>query len=166
MRRASPALAALLGLLVAGCGWHLRGSSPGAQGLEGTAIGLRSSIDDPALERRVTRELEVYGARVVEPEDETAAVLELLGESLGQRISSVTAGADVRQYELTYSLRFRVRTADQPDAGEPQAVLVTRTYQADPDDPLVNQSRRERATDELRGEAVSQLAARVGAALR
>jgi len=160
------ALAVLLALSLAGCGWHLRGSGASARGLDGAAIALASRIPDPALERQVSRELQTYGARVVAAEAPADATVELLGESLGQRVSSVTAGADVRQYDLTYTLRYRVRTPEEAAAGEARAVIATRTYQADPNDPLVNQSRRERATEELRTEAVGQLAARIGAALR
>ncbi len=166
MRLLRAALLALLALSMAGCGWHLRGSGASAQGLDGAAIALASRIPDPALERRVTRELQTYGARVVAAEAPADATVELLGESLGQRVSSVTAGADVRQYDLTYTLRYRVRTPEDAEAGDGRSVIATRTYQADPNDPLVNQSRRERASDELRTEAVGQLAARIGAALR
>ena len=159
-------LAVLLAASLTGCGWHLRGSGASAQGLEGAAIALRSRIADPALERRVSRELQIYGASVVAADAPADATVELLGESLGQRVSSVTAGADVRQYDLSYTLRYRVSTPDEEAGGAERAVLATRTYQADPNDPLVNQSRRDRATEELRAEAVGQLAARIGAALR
>ena len=164
IRRVAPLV--LLAASLAGCGWHLRGSGVTAQGLEDAAIALDSRVPDPALERRVTRELQIYGARVVAADAPADAVVELVGESLGQRVSSVTAGADVRQYDLTYTLRYRVRTPDGTSTGEQRSVIATRTYQADPNDPLVNQSRRDRATEELRAEAVGQLAARIGAALR
>lgn len=166
MRLLRAALVALLALSLAGCGWHLRGSSPGGQGLEDAAIVLDSRLEDPTLERLVRRELATAGARVLSSGAPADASVELLSESLGQRITSVTAGADVRQYDLTYTLGYRVRSSDETAADAERAVRATRTYQADPNDPLVNQSRRERAAEELRTEAVSQLIANIGAALR
>ncbi|HEV8640008.1 MAG TPA: LptE family protein [Methylomirabilota bacterium] len=109
-----PAVPLLLaaGLLVAGCGYTLRGTLPAH--IKTVAVPVfKNRTSEPAVENSITRAIvEAFSTngrlRVVKPE-EADAILE--GEITGYQVDSVAfdASANVRQYRLTVTMNLRFR---------------------------------------------------------
>jgi LPS-assembly lipoprotein len=96
-------LAALLLLVVAACGFHLRGTAavpfdsvyiPGATG--GMALDLKRNIQAGTK------------ARVVEDPKAADAVLQFTEETRQKEILSLTGTGRVREFQLRYRVGFRV----------------------------------------------------------
>lgn len=75
----------------------------------------------------------------------------LLPEKLERRLLSVYASGQVAEYELIYTVRYRVQFPDE------EAIMATfdvmRDYQDDPDQVLAKSRELELVLDEMRAEA-------------
>lgn len=157
-----PLAACLLALLLAACGWQLRGA--GAS-LEGRALYVESAVggDMPV---RVGRSLQLAGAEIVDSVEAAEAVLALEAERIQRRAASISASARVQEYELSYSLDFSLKAA----GGEPilprQTLSVSRVFRYDRTDVLGSQSQSDIVEERLRQDALRLLLPRVQAALR
>jgi LPS-assembly lipoprotein len=97
------ALAMLVAILVAGCGFQLRGSSnlpfqtiyvPGSSG--GVALDLKRAIESSS------------NTRVVDTPKDAQAVFQLIGAQQEKEILSLTGAGRVREYRLRYRVTYRV----------------------------------------------------------
>jgi LPS-assembly lipoprotein len=97
------ALAMLAAILVAGCGFQLRGSSnlpfqtiyvPGSSG--GVALDLKRAIESSS------------NTRVVDTPKDAQAVFQLIGAQQEKEILSLTGAGRVREYRLRYRVTYRV----------------------------------------------------------
>jgi len=104
------ALAVLTAVLMAGCGFQLRGSSslpfdtiyvPGSSG--GVALDLKRSIESSSK------------TRVVDTPKGAQAVFQLLGAQQEKEILSLTGAGRVREYRLRYRVTYRVHDANGRD---------------------------------------------------
>ena len=100
------ALAVLIAVLVAGCGFQLRGSSnlpfqtiyvPGSSG--GVALDLKRAIESSS------------NTRVVDTPKDAQAVFQLIGAQQEKEILSLTGAGRVREYRLRYRVTYRVHDA-------------------------------------------------------
>jgi LPS-assembly lipoprotein len=96
-------LAMLVAVLVAGCGFQLRGSSslpfdtiyvPGSSG--GVALDLKRAIESSSK------------TRVVDTPKSAQAVFQLIGATQEKEILSLTGAGRVREYRLHYRVTYRV----------------------------------------------------------
>jgi LPS-assembly lipoprotein len=97
-------LGTVLALLIASCGFQLRGSAnlpfetlyvPGATG--GIALDLKRTIQTGT------------STRVVDTPKNAQAVLEFTGETREKEILSLTGAGRVREFRLRYRVQYRVR---------------------------------------------------------
>jgi LPS-assembly lipoprotein len=156
-------LVALL-LTLAACGWRLRGA--GGATLEGVAVFIDASAAQPESQPVVVRALRAAGATLSHAPEQADAVLVLLGETVGQRPVSISADARVQEYELVYSLRYRLESASRQVLLPEEAIQVSEVYQYDSNNVLSTQSRAATVTDRLRQDAVRMLLPRMQSALR
>lgn len=128
----------LIAALVAGCGFHLRGTQPLADGWRMVAVkdarqaaGRSGSAatwyggDRDELQRTVERALAGNGVAIA---DDAALVVELLGETVIRRASAIGAAASAAEYQLDYELRFRVVDAGQQELMPAQGIRRDRIY--------------------------------------
>ncbi len=99
----------LIGLTA--CGWHLRGSAPGAASLEGVRLSLDSQVGRGELYREVYVALQSSGVDLV-PAGAGVPSLVLANESRQRRVISGTRADEVREYELRYRVSWRLRDGD------------------------------------------------------
>jgi len=104
------ALAVLVSILVASCGFQLRGSSslpfdtiyvPGSSG--GVALDLKRAIESSSK------------TRVVDTPKDAQAVFQLIGAQQEKEILSLTGAGRVREYRLRYRVSYRVHDAKGHD---------------------------------------------------
>lgn len=101
----------VLSSLVGSCGFQLRGDVQLAPGLSPLHIADSGS---PALRSEIRAMLRSSGVALARQPESAAAVLEIERASQSRRVLSVDAQGRAREYEVLYSVRYRVRRNDKP----------------------------------------------------
>jgi LPS-assembly lipoprotein len=114
------ALAAL-----AGCGFHLQGMARLPPAFSTTRVDAADRYSD--FHRALTDALRVSGSAVVGRGAEAGATVEILKDESGQHVLAVSATNTPTEYEVYYTVRYRVRVGDR-EAISPQTLNMTRTY--------------------------------------
>jgi LPS-assembly lipoprotein len=128
MRVRTLACLALLAGLVAGCGFHLQGVTRLPVAFATTR--LQSEDRYTEFHRELSEALRASGSRAVEYGDDTTTTVEILADDTGQRVLSVSAGNTPTEYEVYYTVRYRVRIAGR-EVLTPQALTLTKDYSFD-----------------------------------
>ena len=163
MSRRIRALAApLLALVLAGCGWHLRGS--GVEGLQGRAVTLTASSGLDEVRDLVRRQLRGYGAELAAT-GSGAPVLELVTERTPRRALATDSRGRAVEYQLNYQLVYRVHAPAVQGSGQQGVASAEGSYEVDGEAALAEQGRRERLLESLRAEAVRRMLARLAVTL-
>ncbi len=124
--RRSPLLASLL--LLAGCGFHVRGAPVIPPEMARTYI----DTDDrySLFYRKLEAELQQTGVQVVDSPEQATAELVILADDTGQRVLSVSARNVPREYEVYYTIFYSVQSGERL-LMEPQEKTLTRDYTYD-----------------------------------
>lgn len=120
--------ASLLGLLLAGCGFHLRREAALPPGLE--TIHLAAADPASPLARDLGRALERAGARLVAASPD-AAVLQIHRDQLATDVLSVGTTARANEYALRYHVEFALRAADGSPIVPRQVIELNRSFTFD-----------------------------------
>ena len=103
-------------LLLAGCGFHLRGSAELPPAL--SEIAVKDGATDIAPDLRYA--LENAGVRV---SDSAAMVLQIRAEQYDKRVLSVDSVGRAREYDLSYTVRFLLK--EEGIAGDKGVVWIS-----------------------------------------
>jgi LPS-assembly lipoprotein len=125
MRRLSfPLLAVFLALLVAGCGWQLRGMGSLQLPYKTMYIALPETADVRVWLERYIR----AGGRttIVDSAQEAEAVFQQLQDSRVKTVLSVNAQGRVREYRLQLTYRFRLVDAKGRELVAPNEIALSR----------------------------------------
>lgn len=110
VRRTHPGLTAvvcaLLLSLLAGCGFHLQGSTSLPEGSRRIYIATSDELTPFAVELR--QALERSGGRIVPASSEADLVLRIRGDRSGRRVLSVSARNTPQEYEVYYNVEYSV----------------------------------------------------------
>lgn len=128
MRRVRPWLAALLVLAASGCGYHLQGVSRLPNTLDRPYVDAPDRYTD--FYQSLTEALDVSGSRPVQAAAQASAVVEVLRDESGQRVLSVSAENRPTEYEVFYTVEYRVRAGDR-ELLPSQRLTLTREYSFD-----------------------------------
>lgn len=156
-----PLLAAVL--LLAGCGFHVRGNYqlPDTIG----AVFIEVPGYDYDLRHRLQRTLGSRGVRLVEDATAADSVLRIVNPQFATRVLSVGTDARVREHELRYTLSFELRRRDGTVLVAPQSVELLRDVTYDETNVLGSQSEASAGRLELQDQAVQQIMRRLAARL-
>ena len=128
-RSVSNVLLGLLLLLVAGCGFHLRGAAVIPESLKTMYIqGIDLHTD---LGRELKRSLESNGVNIADDYSQGTAVLSILENKYDRRVLSVGSDAKVSEYTLYGRVKFKVSDGDGVILAEEQTVEAMRDFQFD-----------------------------------
>ena len=126
----------LLLLVLAGCGFHLRGSELSAN-FETVYVSSASAI---TIEHQLARSLGFAGVEVVTDRSAADVVIDLTSQRDDRRSVSVTERARTAEYEISLEIRYRI-VGQKPVAAdeepvetvlvEDRSVRVARTYRLD-----------------------------------
>jgi LPS-assembly lipoprotein len=148
-------------LLVAGCGFHLRGSVavpfdtlyiPNAK--SGIALDLKRNIEAGT------------SVKVVEDPKTADAVLELAGENREKIILSLTGTGRVREFRLRYTVNYRVHDGKGVNYVPTTLVQLTRDVTYNDADILAKESEEELLFRDMQSDMVQQLMRRLAAVER
>jgi LPS-assembly lipoprotein len=152
---------AVIVMLIAGCGFSLRGSQ--ALPTELNTVVINTTLQYSPLTRALDRRLPVYQLKSVKADAEEVEELEasetvlinLQPENLERRLLSVFSSGQVAEYELIYSVDYQVIF---PNA-EPinNTMSVSREYQDDPRQILAKARELELVMTEMRNETADRI---------
>ena len=151
-------LAWLIFVSVSGCGFHLRGMVDMPQWLENVAIiqeGQR--ILAPFLQDQ----LEAYKINVVSQPSLAKYWLIIETESFQQQITSISSSTTPRQYQLIYTVHFKLQTAQGRTIIPSSPVIVTRQLTVNSDRILGSDEEEVITRREMRRDAIIQILNRI-----
>lgn len=162
IRLRRPVAVALLALLLAGCGFHLRNAIrlPDAMG----PVRVVSRNPYSPLAQSLARALERAGAVPAQAGDADATTLQILSEQWGDTPLSVDSQGRSQEYTLRHAVVFVMRRADGTVLVPQQAIELSRDYLSIPNQSIGVDSEREILADELRREMSAAILRRIDAA--
>lgn len=153
------ALAAASALVLAACGFHLRGTAnlpfetlylPGATG--GIALDLKRNLQSGST------------TRVVDDAKSAQAQLHFTEETRAKEILSLNAAGRVREYRLIYRVGFGVSDAKGNEYLPPSTVTLTRDVTYDDAVALAKETEEQLLFRDMQADMVQQILRRLSAA--
>ena len=116
---------ALLSGVLAGCGFHLQGVVRLPPAFAATGIAADDRYTD--FHRALRAALQTSGSRVVDGAVPDGATVDILEDTSVQRVLSVSAANIPTEYEVFYTLRYRVRVGGR-EVLKPQVLKLSKEY--------------------------------------
>ena len=143
---------------LAGCGFHLRGSTVGDVTMPAVFVAsTRLSAGDADVQRLLEQWLRRQDTRVTTSKDEAKWVVVLFPETRHRRVTSVNDNGKAQEYELRYQLRFEVRDVQDTLILPARVVSVTRQYAFNAEAVLSNASEEQDLWRAMQQEASGQI---------
>jgi len=155
------ALAALLILALAGCGFHLRGTAP----VPFQTIYILNAKSGIALDLK--RSLEAgTNAKVVDDARGADAIFELSQEAREKIILSLTGTGRVREFRLAYRVNFRVHDGKGGDYVPMSLVTLSRDVTYNDAEILAKEAEEQLLFRDMQSDMVQQVMRRLASAER
>ena len=154
-------LALALFLLLAGCGFHLRGTAdvpfqtlyvPNAT--SGIALDLKRNVQAGTQ------------AKVVDDAKQAEAILVFSDEAREKNILSLSAQGRVREFQLRYRVGFRMHDGKGGDYIPPTQIALTRDITFNDTDVLAKEAEEQLLFRDMQNDMVQQIMRRLAAAKR
>lgn len=161
-RRLLLAGGALAALSLAGCGFRLRGP----QALDFATLHINTP-PETELGAQLRRLVATSGTtRVIEEAEHAEARLQILGNSRGREILSLTGAGKVREYQLVQSLRFQLLDRSGTPLIAPTSLSARREYTFDDSQVLGKEQEEALLYRDMQNDLVQQMMRRLAAARR
>ena len=108
----------IMTLVLAACGFHLRGVAD----LSFNQLYIKGSL---SISKDLISSLKTNGVRIVKEPEEAEMMLELISDNQEKRILSLGGTGSVREFELFYRIKFRLRDASS-DLWSPEQLIEER----------------------------------------
>ncbi len=149
--------------LLAGCGFRLRGSIDLPPELTQVVVeGIRTNSE---LAIAVRNGFARAGGEVVALSANPRSVLVITQDSTSRRVLSVDSIGQANEYEVAYTLGFRLDDPDGVNRVVQQSVSLRRQYRYDPNLTLAKADEEARLVREMRQDAVRQMMRRLKAGI-
>ena len=144
-------------MVLAACGFHLRGSQPAVHDIPPILV----DGQDIALLDLLGQTLRDSGIEVVTDPARARLRLRILSEDREQRVLSVNTAGKVQEYILFYTLRFVVEDGDGRAPQGEQRIELQRDFDFSGSDVLAKQDEADSLFRQMRREAVTRLLRRL-----
>ena len=149
----------VLAVVLAGCGFHLRGSAPVPfdtlyipNAKTGVALDLKRNIEAGT------------NAKVIDDPKKADAILELSGESREKIILSLTGTGRVREFRLRYRMGYRVHDGKGGEYVPPSVVQLQRDVTYDDSAILAKEAEEQLLFRDMQSDMVQQVLRRLASA--
>ncbi|MFC3907570.1 LPS assembly lipoprotein LptE [Legionella dresdenensis] len=153
------ALFAAIAILLASCGFKLRGMVDMPPWLKNVAIVVQDAHKD--LEPIIKKQLQAYNIRVAASPVQSDYILILEKDSLQQQITGVGASTTPRQYLLVYTLQFSLLKNKEKPVISSNVITITRQLTVNNDRILGSDFEESTINREMRKDAAMQLMGRL-----
>jgi LPS-assembly lipoprotein len=147
-------------LMLASCGFHLRGTGDSA--LQIPALHLTAENVHGELIYALEQRLSSRGTQVVGSRDLAPWTMNILSERFSRRVVSTTKDISVGKYELILQVRFNLATRDGKLLVPPASLIVERIYDYDPSNLTGSDAEEELLRQEMRAEIADSIIRRIG----
>jgi LPS-assembly lipoprotein len=148
----------LMTLLLAACGFQLRGAQP----LPFSSLYVADTKEIEGLLRRNIRALN--STQLAESPQQAQAVFTLLGEAREKNILSLSGTGRVREYQLRYRLAFRVHDLKGREYIAPTEIVLVRDISFSDERVLAKEQEEALLYRDMQNDMVQQLLRRLAAA--
>ena len=147
-------------LLVAACGFQLRGTAP----LPFTSLYVQAApTSQLAVQlRRAVRATD--GTRITETPGEAQVILQITNEHTEKKILSLSGGGRVSEYQLRYRVAFRLTDSKNREHIPASEILLWRDFSFNDEQALAKEHEERLLYRHMRDDAVQQLVRRLQAA--
>lgn len=153
-------LAGLLLLLLASCGFQLRGSHPLPEAMSHTYI---MGVGNSPLYYELENAIRAAGGQVVDAPDQAQATLTIHRQQFTRRESSLDMRGRINEYEHRLQLSYSLLDREGRALAERETISVQRTQRFNSDQMLAMEEEREMLREEMERQAISQLLRRLQA---
>jgi LPS-assembly lipoprotein len=143
--------------VLSACSFQLRGTTD----LSFKSIYIQGST--LSISRALTQSFKSNGIKVLENMDDAELFLEMLNEVNEKKISALSGGGEVREYDLEYRVNFRTREPTNPIWSAPQAVQLRRRFSYNDNELLGKLDEEARLNNDMRNDAVREILRRLSA---
>lgn len=150
-------------LLLAGCGFHLRGSGTDGPELSSLPmIYLQSGNPQGGVLQELQRQGQMRGARFTTDSTQAEMALNITSENFDRRVLSVGSTGKVREYELYYTASFNVldKAGTQLMAGD---LKIVRDYRFNERQVLGKEAEEKQLRQDMLRDAAQQIMRRLRA---
>lgn len=154
----------ILIFLLAGCGFHLRGSQGVDVALERIHVSAANVYG--AFVQELERTLQQSGIEVVDSSAAAPWSLRVLGERTSRRAIATTSRVQVSEYELRMEVRFELLDTNGDTVIEPVSLIAERIYSFDSSSLVGSSEEEELLKEEMRRDLIGQMIRRVDASVR
>ncbi len=144
----------LLALILSACGFHLRGAAALPPDLR--ALAVTGTPENGPL-WRVLRDAIPAAGGILAGAANADAVLVITADRFDRRVLSVDSQGRAQEYELKYTLGYRLDSSDGKPLLDARNLTVFRQYRFDPDAVLAKGEEERRLQEEMRRAAVGRL---------
>ncbi len=145
----------LLAAPLAGCGFHMRGSTPDTQ------LGFASVyLDAPAgspIERDLRTAVRTGETQLASDQKSAAVTLRVLSQAQEKKVLTLNTEGKVREYSLTYRVRFEVADANNKKLLQPPEIALQSILSYSEEQALAKEQEERITFDDLRRDAVGQI---------
>lgn len=152
------AVAALL-LALGACGFRLQGTADLPAQMQQTWISWPASAS-AGLRRNLPRALTELGVTIAADPEDATAVLDIVADSYGERVLSVSANNIPEELEVYHSVTFELRAAEEIVFPR-ETITLTRDYTFDETAVLAKYREGELIADALVRDAIQQILRRL-----
>lgn len=147
-------------LALCACGFHLKGLIELPKWFNGVYVGGSNGVPAPLLQG-IRNQIEANGRTVRQQPADAQFLLIVLNEHIDKNITSVSASTSPRQYELTYSLSYRLANRQGRIIQAPSTLKITRYLTVNNDRILGSDFEEATIVSEMRRDVVSRLLQRI-----
>lgn len=147
--------------LLVGCGFHLRGMIDMPQWVNHVAIIIETGHRD--LESLLRVQFESYHIQLDENIHQAQYWLVIEQDREEQHITSVSSSTTPRQYQITYSVRYKFQKANGQEIIPSSLIVLTRQITINSDRILGSNDEENKLKKEMRRDAAIQIIERISA---
>lgn len=149
-------------LIMAGCGYHLRGSGTGGKlNVNSVYLDLQNIT---LIREELSEQLIIRDVAINNKPENVDRILRLYNERFDRRVLSVDERTGkVTEYELEYRVELEILSADNKQLAEPQEISMIRDVTYDPNAPIGKFAEETLITEDMIRNAVNTILFRLQA---